>query len=52
VVIDVACDDGVERHAFVIPAGAPADPRSHTYADIPVGTKCTVTETRTVIPAR
>ena len=45
VVIEVACDDGVDRPDFVIPAGTPAGTRSHTYADIPVGTMCTVSET-------
>jgi Domain of unknown function (DUF5979) len=41
----VACDDGVDRPALVIPAGTPAGTRSHTYADIPVGTICSVSET-------
>ena len=45
VVIHVACDDGVTRPDFVIRPGTPAGTKSKTYEPIPVGTKCTVTET-------
>jgi TQXA domain-containing protein len=45
VVIHVACDDGVPRHDFIIPAGAPAGTRSRTYHHIAAGTTCTVLET-------
>ena len=45
VVIHVACDDGVARDDFIIPAGEPAGTKSKTYEPIPAGTKCTVTET-------
>ena len=45
VVIHVACDDGVGRRAFIIPAGTPAGARSRTYRHILAGTMCTVTET-------
>jgi len=41
----VACDDGVTRLDFVIPAGTRAGTKSRTYHLIPVGTVCTVTET-------
>ncbi len=45
VVIHVACDDGVARPDFVIPAGAPAGTTSRTYRHIAAGTTCTVIET-------
>jgi hypothetical protein len=45
VVIHVACDDGVTRRHFIIPAGRPAGATSRTYRDIPAGTTCLVTET-------
>ena len=45
VVIRVACDDGVDRRDFVIPAGTPAGDSSRTYRNIPAGTTCTVIET-------
>ena len=45
VVIHVACNDGVVRPDFVIPAGTPAGTTSHTYEHIPAGTMCTVIET-------
>ena len=45
VVIHVACDDGVARLTFIIPAGTPAGTKSKTYEPIPAGTRCTVTET-------
>ncbi len=45
VVIHVACDDGVRRLPFIIPAGTPAGTKSKTYEPIPAGTMCTVTET-------
>ena len=45
IVIHVACDDGVTRHDFVIPAGAPAGTASRTYRHIAAGTTCTVLET-------
>ncbi|MGA8719162.1 MAG: thioester domain-containing protein [Solirubrobacteraceae bacterium] len=45
VVIHVACDDGVARDDFTIPAGTPAGTKSKTYAPIAAGTMCTVTET-------
>ncbi|MGH3427853.1 MAG: DUF5979 domain-containing protein, partial [Mycobacteriales bacterium] len=46
VVISVKCDDGVSRRPFVIRRHAPAGDRSRTYDNIPVGTLCTVTETK------
>ena len=45
VVIHVACDDGMAREDFIIPAGEPAGTKSKKYEPIPAGTKCTVTET-------
>ena len=46
IVMHVDCSDGVPRPDFVIAAGAPAgSTTSTTYADIPAGTVCTVTET-------
>lgn len=45
VVIHVACDDGVTRDDFIIRAGTRGT-KSKTYAPIPAGTRCTVTETR------
>jgi len=45
VVIQVDCDDGVPRHDFIIPAGAPAGTKSRTYRHIAAGTTCTVIET-------
>jgi TQXA domain-containing protein len=45
VVIHVACDDGIARPDFVIPAGTPAGTTSRTYRHIAAGTTCTVTET-------
>lgn len=45
VVIHVACDDGVTRRDFVVPAGTPAGTKSRTYRRIAAGTKCTVIET-------
>ena len=45
VVIHVACDDGVAREDFIIRAGTRGT-KSKTYAPIPAGTRCTVTETR------
>ena len=45
VYIHVACDDGVDKPDVNIPTGTPAGTTSHTYADIPAGTVCTVTET-------
>jgi len=45
VVIHVACDDGVARSDFVIPAGTPAGTKSRTYSHIAAGTTCTVIET-------
>ena len=44
VVIQVLCDDAVDRPQFVIDAGATGD-RTRTYRDITVGTRCTVVET-------
>jgi Domain of unknown function (DUF5979)/Thioester domain len=43
VVIHVACDDGVNRPDFTIPAASGS--MSKTYDDIVAGTHCTVTET-------
>jgi TQXA domain-containing protein len=45
VVIQVMCDDGVNRLPLIIPAGTPAGDQSRTYHHIAVGTTCTVTET-------
>ncbi len=45
VVIDVACNDGVTRRPFVIPAGTRAGTKLRIYAHILAGTSCTVTET-------
>ncbi|HEX5926424.1 MAG TPA: thioester domain-containing protein [Baekduia sp.] len=44
VVINVACDDAVDRPDFVIPAGATGE-QTRTYEDIAAGTRCTVAET-------
>ncbi len=44
VVIQVTCDDDVERPDFVIPAGATGT-QTRTYSDITAGTRCTVVET-------
>ncbi|MET0604343.1 MAG: thioester domain-containing protein [Baekduia sp.] len=44
VVINVACDDAVDRPDFVIPAGATGE-QTRTYEDIVAGTRCTVAET-------
>ncbi len=45
VVIQVACDDGLARHDFIISAGTPAGTQSRTYRHIAAGTTCTVIET-------
>ena len=45
VVIQVACNDGVARHDFIISAGTPAGTQSRTYRHIAAGTTCTVIET-------
>jgi Domain of unknown function (DUF5979)/Thioester domain len=45
VVIHVACDDGVARSDFIIPADTPAGTKSHIYRHIAAGTTCTVIET-------
>jgi hypothetical protein len=45
IVIAVACNDGVLRPDFVIPARATAGTRSRTYVGIQAGTVCIVNET-------
>ena len=46
VTVNVTCDGLTPQPpAFTIPAHATAGTRSHTYKDIPTGTRCTVIET-------
>lgn len=46
IVLDVVCGTVLDT-TVVIPAGSAAGPYGQTFADIPAGTECTVTETST-----
>jgi len=41
----VACGDSAHTYAFLIPAHARPGSQSRSFADIPAGSRCTITET-------